>query len=110
MSAASIEDLLRASRKAWENFHRRIDNKALQAVLHEAIALAPPPIVKNMELRFFDFRQIGNCPPTFLVECNNKRIIRQAYRRFIERRIRRHFEYTSTHIELVIYERRRRKH
>lgn len=109
LALEGMEDLLRASRKAWENFHRRIDNKALQAVLHEAIALSPPPIVKNMELRFNDFRQIGNCPPTFLVECNNKRIIRQAYRRFIERRIRRHFEFTSTHIELVIYERRRRR-
>ncbi|MCC7478357.1 50S ribosome-binding GTPase [bacterium] len=108
-AAEGMEELLKAARRSWENFHRRIDNKALQAVLHEAIALSPPPIVKNMELRFYDFRQIGNCPPTFLVECNNKRIMRQAYRRFIERRIRRHFEFTGTHIELVIYERRRRR-
>jgi GTP-binding protein len=104
-----LDKLLTAAARARENFHRRIDNKALQAVLREAITLNPPPVVKNQELRFYDFRQIGNCPPTFLVELNNKRLIRQAYRRFIERRIRKHFEFTGAHIELVIYEKRKRK-
>jgi GTP-binding protein len=78
-------------------------------VLREAITLSPPPLVKNQELRFYDFRQIGNCPPAFLVEVNNKLLMRQAYRRFIERRIRRHFDFIGTHIELVIYEKRKRK-
>ena len=104
-----LDELLAAAARARENFHRRIDNKALQAVLKEAITLNPPPVVKNQELRFYDFRQIGNCPPAFLVEVNNKLVMRQAYRRFIERRIRRHFDFTGTHIELVIYEKRKRK-
>lgn len=104
-----LDELLAAAARARENFHRRIDNKALQAVLREAITLSPPPVVKNQELRFYDFRQIGNCPPAFLVEVNNKLLMRQAYRRFIERRIRRHFDFTGTHIELVIYEKRKRK-
>jgi GTP-binding protein len=107
-AASGITEMLACARRAWENFHRRIDNKALRAVLEEAIALSPPPIVKNQELRFYDFRQIGNCPPAFLVEVNNKKIMRQAYRRFIERRIRRHFEFSGTHIHIVVYERRRR--
>jgi len=104
-----LPELLAAAARARENFHRRIDNKALQAVLKEAITLMPPPVVKNQELRFYDFRQIGNCPPAFLVEINNKLLMRQAYRRFIERRIRRHFDFAGTHIELVIYEKRKRK-
>ncbi|MDQ3023336.1 MAG: ribosome biogenesis GTPase Der [bacterium] len=106
---SGLPELLAAAARARENFHRRIDNKALQAVLREAIALNPPPIVKNQELRFYDFRQIGNCPPAFLVEVNNKLVMRQAYRRFIERRIRRHFEFAGAHIELVIYEKRKRR-
>lgn len=106
---SGLDELLAAAARARENFHRRIDNKALQAVLKEAITLNPPPVVKNQELRFYDFRQIGNCPPAFLVEVNNKLVMRQAYRRFIERRIRRHFDFTGTHIELVIYEKRKRK-
>ena len=79
-----------------------------QNVLKEAITLSPPPIVKNRELRFFDFRQIGNCPPAFLIEINDRMLIRQAYRRFLENNIRRHFDFTGTHIELVFYEKRKR--
>jgi GTP-binding protein len=104
-----IGAMLAAAVRARENFHRRIDNSALQAVLHEAITLSPPPIVKNRELRFFDFRQIGNCPPTFLVELNEKKCIRQAYRRFLANTVRKHFNLSGTHIEMVFYEKRKRK-
>lgn len=106
VEGTGLDDMLEAARRSRENFHRRIDNKALQAVLKEAITLSPPPIVKNRELRFFDFRQIGNCPPAFLVEINDKLLMRQAYRRFLERQIRKHFDYAGTHIEMVIYEKR----
>ena len=104
-----IGAMLAAAVRARENFHRRIDNSALQAVLQEAITLNPPPVVKNRELRFYDFRQIGNRPPTFLVELNDKKCIRQAYRRFLANSIRKHFDLSGTHIELVFYERRKRR-
>jgi GTPase len=108
LEGSGLDEMLAAATRARENFHRRIDNKALQAVLKQAITLNPPPIVKNQELRFFDFRQIGNRPPAFLVEVNNKLSMRQAYRKFIERQIRKHFDFSGTHIELVIYEKRRK--
>lgn len=104
-----LEEMLAAAVKARENFHSRIDNKSLQMVLEEAVALSPPPIVKNRELRFYDFRQIGNCPPTFLIEINDKLIMRQAYRRFIYNTIRKHFDFSGTHIETVFYVRKKKR-
>ena len=104
-----LKRMLEAAGRARESFHRRIDNKALQAVLEEAIALSPPPIVKNRELRFYDFRQIGNCPPTFLIEINDKRVMRQAYRRFLYNTIRKHFEFAGTHLEMVYYVKKRKR-
>jgi len=102
-----LDELLAATLRARENFHRRVDNAVLQAVLKEAIALSPPPVVKNRELRFYDFRQVGNCPPAFLVEINEKLLMRQAYRRYLENTLRKHFALAGTHIELVLYEKRR---
>jgi GTP-binding protein len=102
-----LDELLSAALRARENFHRRIDNTVLRAVLKEAIALSPPPIVKNRELRFYDFRQVGNCPPAFLVEINEKLLMRQAYRRYLENTLRKHFALGGTHIELVLYEKRK---
>lgn len=109
LNATGLEEMLEAALRSRENFHRRLDNKALQIVLKEAITLNPPPIVKNRVLRFYDYRQIGNCPPTFLIELSEKRCIRQAYRRFIENTIRKHFDLAGTHIELVYYQKYKRK-
>jgi len=104
-----LKGMLAAAVRSRENFHRRIDNNSLKMVLEEAVTLSPPPIVKNRELRFYDFRQIGNCPPTFLIEVNEKRVMRQAYRRYLYNTIRKHFDYSGTHIEMVYYIKRRRK-
>ena len=104
-----LDAMLEAAGRARENFHKRIDNKSLQMVLEEAVVLNPPPIVKNRELRFYDFRQIGNCPPTFLIEINDKIVMRQAYRRFLYNTIRKHFDFTGTHLEVVYYVKRRRR-
>lgn len=111
-SAAKIRGLpklLSAAGRARENFHRRVDNHALKLILDEAITLSPPPVVKNRELRFYDFRQIGNCPPTFLIEVNDKKLMRQAYQRFLYNTIRKHFDFTGTHIEMVYYVRKRKR-
>jgi GTP-binding protein len=104
-----LDGMLAAAARARANFHRRIDNESLRVVLEEAVTLNPPPVVKNRELRFFDFRQIGNCPPTFLIEVNDKLIMRQAYRRFLYNTIRKHFELAGTHIDIVYYTRRRKR-
>lgn len=104
-----LDGMLAAAVHSRENFHRRIDNNSLKMVLEEAVTISPPPIVKNRELRFYDFRQIGNCPPTFLIEVNEKRIMRQAYQRYLYNTIRKHFDFTGTHIEMVYYIKHRRK-
>ncbi len=106
---SGMPELLAAAGRARDNFHRRIDNNALGTVLEETVALSPPPIVKNRELLFYDFRQIGNCPPAFLVELNDKLLIRQAYRRFIENTIRKNFDFRGTHIHMVYYQKLSRR-
>lgn len=102
-----LDAMLAAAGRARENHHRRLDNKVLRALLDEAVALNPPPVVKNQVLRIHDFRQIGNCPPAFLLEVNNKRCIRQAYERYIVNTLRKHFDFEGAHLRLVVYERRK---
>ncbi len=103
-----LDELLAAAARARENFHCRLDNTALRTVLKEAITLNPPPVVKNRELRFYDFRQIGNCPPAFLIEVNDKLTMRGAYLRFLENTLRKHFPLSGTHIELVLYAKKKK--
>jgi GTP-binding protein len=109
VAGQGLGELLAAAQRARESFHRRIDNAALKLVLREAVALSPPPVVKNREMRFHDFRQIGNCPPAFLIEVNDKALMRGSYMRYLENAIRKHFPLQGAHIELVLYGKRKRK-
>lgn len=102
-----LDAMLAAAGRARGNHHRRLDNKVLRALLDEAVALNPPPVVKNQVLRILDFRQIGNCPPAFLLEVNHKRAVRQAYERYIVNTLRKHFDFEGAHLRLVVYERRK---
>ena len=104
-----LHEVCRAAQRAREAFYRRIDNRSLTQVMQEAIALNPPPIVKNRQLRFFDFRQIGNCPPAILIEVNDKLLLRTAYKRFLMNTLRKHFDFAGTHVNLVWYTKRGKK-
>jgi ribosome-associated GTPase EngA len=104
-----LDEVCQAALRARANYHKRIDNTALRQVLQEAIALNPPPVVKNREVRFFDFRQIGNCPPAILIEVNDKRLLRTSYKRFLHNTLRKHFDFTGTHLNLVWYTKARKK-
>lgn len=108
-AGSGLSELLAAAQRARENFHRRVDNTVLREVWQEAISLSPPPVVKNRELRFTDFRQIGNCPPAFLIEVSEKAIMRGAYLRYLENTLRRQFDFSGTHVTLVLYEKRRKR-
>jgi GTP-binding protein len=61
----------------------------------------PPPSVRGKDLRINYITQIGIEPPKFAFFCNNPKLIPDSYKRFMERRIRDHFDFTGTPISFI---------
>ncbi|OGK11202.1 MAG: ribosome biogenesis GTPase Der, partial [Candidatus Riflebacteria bacterium RBG_13_59_9] len=102
VEATGLEELLDAVLLAHENFDRVVDAKALRQVVDEETTLYPPPVVKNRNLLLHDVYQVRTRPPTFVVEVNDARLARTAYRNFLENTLRKYFPLEGTHVRLFL--------
>ncbi len=100
VEATGLEELLDAVLAARESFNRMLDADALRQVIDEETTVYPPPVVKNRSLIFHDVAQVRTRPPTFVFEVNDVKLLRTAYRNFLENVLRRYFPLDGTHVRL----------
>ncbi len=109
LEATGLGELMEAIVSAHANFQRKVNPQALREVIDEETTIYPPPVVKNRNLEFHAVRQARSAPPTFVFDINDEKLLRQAYRNFLENTLRRHFELAGTHIRLRFREVKRGK-
>ena len=100
VEATGLAELLEAVMSAQESFRRQLNPQALREVVDEETTLHPPPVVKNRNLLFHGVQQVRTGPPTFVFEVNNVKLLRTAYRNFLENTLRKYFPLEGTHIRL----------
>jgi GTP-binding protein len=89
-----------ALRTALINWEKRIPTAKLNAFLGELVAANPPPVRGGKQPKIKFATQAGTCPPKFVVFANG--FLENAYRRFIERRLREVFGFDGTPIEVAV--------
>ena len=89
-----------ALRTAITNWEKRIPTAKLNAFLGELVAANPPPVRGGKQPKIKFATQAGSCPPKFVVFANG--FLENAYRRFIERRLREVFGFDGTPIEVAV--------
>ena len=89
-----------ALRTALTNWEKRIPTAKLNAFLGELVAANPPPVRGGKQPKIKFATQAGTCPPKFVVFANG--FLENAYRRFIERRLREVFGFDGTQIEVAV--------
>ena len=89
-----------ALRTALTNWEKRIPTAKLNAFLGELVAANPPPVRGGKQPKIKFATQAGTCPPKSVVFANG--FLENAYRRFIERRLREVFGFDGTPIEVAV--------
>ena len=89
-----------ALRTALTNWEKRIPTAKLNGFLGELVAANPPPVRGGKQPKIKFATQAGTCPPKFVVFANG--FLENAYRRFIERRLREVFGFDGTPIEVAV--------
>ena len=89
-----------ALRTALINWEKRIPTAKLNSFLGELVAANPPPVRGGKQPKIKFATQAGTCPPKFVVFANG--FLENAYRRFIERRLREVFGFDGTPIEVAV--------
>jgi len=82
------------------NRTRKIGTAELNDLMLELIRKNPPPTVKAKNIRIKYVTQLPTHTPSFAFFCNLPQYIKDPYKRYLENRIREHFEFTGVPIRI----------
>ena len=78
-----ISKLFRSVDAAWASASRALATPVLTAILQEAVAGPPPPLVRGRQIKLRYAHQGGRCPPAIVIHGNRTEDIPGTYRRYL---------------------------
>ncbi len=99
-----ILKVIESALEVHELRQQRIATSKLNEFLREAIEKYPPPAVKGKYVKINYVTQLPTRSPTFVFFTNFPKYIREAYRNYIENRMRETFKFTGVPLRLVFRE------
>lgn len=103
VSATEKQRIFQAMEKAMEVFENRkktIKTSQLNEVMLPIIEAYPPPAVKGKYIRIKYITQLKATTPTFAFFCNLPQYLRESYTRFLENKLREHFNFEGVPINI----------
>jgi GTP-binding protein len=103
ISAINKQRILKALQTSVEVFNNRkskIPTSKLNNIMLEEINLKPPPATKGKYIKIKYITQLPTHSPSFAFFCNLPQYIKEPYQRFLENKLRNHFNFTGVPIKL----------
>jgi GTP-binding protein len=97
-----LTQIYELAKTVYENNHRRIKTHLVNQVIMEAVTLTPPPAFKNRRLKVLYSTQVRTAPPTFVLFVNDVKLMKDSYKRYLEKKMRESFEFTGSPINFVL--------
>ena len=95
-----IHKVLEVAVQVYENRRRRITTSVLNEVMLEAIEEHHPPALKGKFIKIKFVTQLPTYAPSFAFFCNLPQYIQDSYRRYLENRLRKAFDFTGVPIQI----------
>ena len=87
--------------RANENAKRRIATNVLNEVIADSQVTTPAPARNGKRFRIYYAAQVSVQPPTFVLSCNDPKLMHFTYERFIENTLRQAFDFEGTSIRII---------
>ena len=97
-----IMDVLEAAEHVFDNYSRRIPTSRLNEAMLPEIENYPPPAWKGKYIKIKYITQLPTPSPSFAFFCNLPQYIRDPYKRFLENKLRSHFDYTGCTLQIFL--------
>lgn len=89
-----------AAAKVYENKTKKIPTSKLNDTLLPIIENYPPPALKGKYVKIKYITQINASSPMFAFFCNLPQYIKEPYKRFLENKLREHFDFNGVPIQI----------
>jgi GTPase len=97
-----IHKALELAIKVYENRQVRIPTSKLNEVMQKVIEENQPPSVKGKFIKIKYVTQLPTHAPAFAFYCNLPQYVREAYKRYLENQLRKHFNFTGVPIRIFM--------
>lgn len=91
---------IEAAAKVYINKTKKIPTSKLNDILLPIIEKTPPPATKGKHIKIKYITQINATSPMFAFFCNLPQYIKDPYKRFIENKLREHFDFEGVPIQI----------
>ncbi len=91
---------IESASKVYENKLKKIPTSKLNEVLLPIIENYPPPATKGKHIKIKYITQINGSSPMFAFFCNLPQYIKEPYKRFLENKLREHFDFSGVPVQI----------
>jgi GTPase len=95
-----IHKVLETAIKVFDQRQFRISTSELNAVMLKVIDDYPPPSLKGKFVKIKFVTQLPTHYPCFAFYCNLPQYIKESYQRYLENKLREHFDFTGVPIQI----------
>lgn len=95
-----LQKVLDVAVKVYKNRRQKITTSKLNQILLEATKAHHPPSYRGKEIKVKYVTQLPTHAPSFALFCNYPEHVKEPYKRYIENRLREHFDFTGVPIQV----------
>jgi GTP-binding protein len=88
--------------KVFENSKKKITTSKLNEFLQKTIGEHEPPSVKGKYVKIKYATQLPTNSPSFAFFCNHPQYVQEAYKRYLENKLREEFDFTGVPIRIFL--------
>ena len=96
-----IDTLIPKVNRVYENTCRRVPTNVLNEVIADSQITTPAPARNGKRFRIYYATQVAVQPPTFVLSCNDPKLMHFTYQRFIENTLRGAFDFEGTPVHII---------
>ncbi len=95
-----IHKAVEMAMQVYENRMQKIPTSKLNDVMQDIIAVNPPPALKGKYVKIKYCMQLPTYTPSFAFFCNLPQYVKDPYKRFLENKMREHFDFNGVPINI----------
>lgn len=100
-----INTIFIEAKKVYEQYKKRISTSLLNKIVNEAYVINPPTSFKGKSLKIYYSTQVCDSPPTFVIFINDKKLVKDSYKRYLENQLREAFGFIGVPFRISFRER-----
>ena len=97
-----VDTIIPVVDRVYENACRRIPTNVLNEVIADTQITNPAPARNGKRFRIYYATQVSAQPPTFVLSCNDPKLLHFSYQRFLENSLRQAFDLEGTPIRIIV--------